>query len=390
MTSRIILTEHSNTTAYAYLIVVASCISLLVAPHEAISQESPNRDKLIVETLLRLKRYDVSGNEKLKSAISRHLQTIKGTLRYLELVKAFTVHEAIPDLLELAIAAHADTIGVNAASLLLDFKQSTLLQKEMNGKDSARALAIAHAIALGGHPASYAVLKPVVTDARASRQMRNVAIKGIGTTKTGQQYLLDLLSASKIPEELLFITGTVLFSSSDPLIVMTTKELITLPTTANATPLPPIIELIRIKGDPAAGKVVFDKKGTCVKCHKIGDVGKEIGPSLTEIGSKLSKEAMFVSILDPSAGVSHNYETYAISLNSGNVLSGILVSRSDDEVVVRNVDGIDRVIAVAEIDEIIKTGVSLMPADLQKVMTVQELVNVVAYLTQLKTNKTEN
>jgi putative heme-binding domain-containing protein len=220
--------------------------------------------------------------------------------------------------------------------------------------------------------------------------MRNVAIKGIGTTKTGQQYLLDLLSASKIPEELLFITGTVLFSSSDPLIVMTTKELITLPTTANATPLPPIIELIRIKGDPAAGKVVFDKKGTCVKCHKIGDVGKEIGPSLTEIGSKLSKEAMFVSILDPSAGVSHNYETYEISLNSGNVLSGILVSRSDDEVVVRNVDGIDRVIAVAEIDEIIKTGVSLMPADLQKVMTVQELVNVVAYLTQLKTNKTEN
>ena len=108
---------------------------------------------------------------------------------------------------------------------------------------------------------------------------------------------------------------------------------------------------------------------------------------MTEIGSKLSKEAMFVSILDPSAGVSHNYETYAIALNSGNVLSGIVVSRSDEEVVVRNAEGIDRVIAVSEIDEIIKTGVSLMPADLQKVMTVQDLVNVVAYLTQLKNPK---
>ena len=99
---------------------------------------------------------------------------------------------------------------------------------------------------------------------------------------------------------------------------------------------------------------------------------------------------MFVSILDPSAGVSHNYETYGIVLGSGNVLSGILVSRSDEEVVIRNAEGIDRVVAVAEIDEIIKTDVSLMPADLHKVMTVQELVNVVAYLTQLKKPTTEN
>ena len=390
MMRRIILTEHGKTKAYAYLIVVASCISLLLAPHEAISQESPSKDKLIVETLLRLKRYDVSGNEKWKAAINRHLQTIKGTPRYLELIKVFGVREAIPDLLELAIVAHAETMGVNATLLLLDFKQSSLLQKVMKGEDSTRALAIAQAIALGSHPACFVVLKPVVTDVTASRQIRNVAIKGIGTTKQGQQYLLDLLSAGRIPKELLFITGTVLFASSDPLIVKSTRELIKLPTTANATPLPPVIELIRIKGDPVAGKVVFDKKGTCLKCHKIDEAGKEIGPSLSEIGSKLSKEAMFVSILDPSAGVSHNYETYAISLNSGNVLSGILVSRSDDEVVVRNVEGIDRVIAVSEIDEIIKTGVSLMPADLQKVMTVQELVNVVAYLIQLKTNKQEN
>lgn len=384
------MTKHSKTNAYACLIVVASCISLLIAPYEAISQESPSKDKLIVETLLRLKRYDVSGNEKWKAAISRYLQTIKGTARYLELVKAFNVRNAIPDLLELSIVANAETMGVNAASLLLDFEQSSLLLKEINGEDTARALAITRALALGGHPACYLVLKPVVTDASASRQIRHVAIKGIGTTQLGQQYLLDLLTADKIPEELLFITGTVLFASSDPLIVETTKDLITLPTTANATPLPPVIELIRIQGDPAAGKIVFDKKGTCIKCHKIGEFGKEIGPSLSEIGSKLSKEAMFVSILDPSAGVSHNYETYAISLNSGNVLSGILITRSDDEVVVRNAEGIDRIIAVTEIDEIIKTGVSLMPADLQKVMTVQELVNVVAYLTQLKTKKQED
>jgi putative heme-binding domain-containing protein len=384
------MTMHCKTNVYPCMVIIVVYVVLLSTTHYAVSQESPSKDKLIVETLLRLKRYDVSPNEKWKAAIARHLQTIKGTPRYLELVKVFGFRDSIPELLELAISLHTETIGVNAASLLLDFKQSTLLQKEICGEDHTRAMAITQAISLGGHPGRYIVLKPLVTDAKASRQIRNVAIKGVGTTKQGQQYLLDLLSDGRIPEELIFVTGTALFASPDPVIVKSAKELITLPTTANATPLPPVNELVRLPGDPVSGKVVFNKKGTCIKCHQVGEVGKEIGPSLTEIGSKLSKEAMFVSILDPSAGVSHNYETYAIELESGNVLSGILVSRSDEEVVIRNAEGIDRVVGVAEIDEIIKTDVSLMPADLQKTMTIQELVNVVAYLTQLKKPKKEN
>ncbi len=378
------MTTYRKTTVYPCLVLVAVCLAFLVPPPILVSQDSPSKDKLIVETLLRLKRYDVSTNDKWKAAIGRHLQTIKGTPRYLELVKTFGVRESIPVLLELASSSPTDTIGVNAAAMLLEFQQAVLLQMVIHGEDNARALAVAQAISLGGHPTRQKILKALVIDTKLSRQIRNVAIKGVGTTKQGQHYLIELLTTGRIPNELMFVTGTALFSSSDPDIVEAAKQWVTLPTTANATPLPPVNQLLRLQGDPVSGKIVFDKNGTCIKCHKVGEAGKEVGPSLTEIGSKLSKEAMFVSILDPSAGVSHNYETFAITLNSGNVLSGIVVSRSDEEVVVRNAEGIDRVIAVSEIDEIIKTGVSLMPSDLQKVMTVQDLVNVVAYLTQLK------
>ena len=378
------MTTYRKTTVYSRLVLATLCLTFLIPLPIVVGQDSPSKDKLIVETLLRLKRYDVSTNDNWKDAIGRHLQTIKGTPRYLELVNTFGIRESIPELLELAISSPTDNIGVNAAGILLEFKQTVLLQKVIQGEDNTRALAVAQAISLGGHPARQDVLKALVIDTHLSRQIRNVAIKGMGTTKQGQQYLVDLLTTGRIPEELMFVTGTALFGSSDPDIVKSAKEFVTLPTTANATPLPPVNELLLLQGDAATGKIVFDKNGTCIKCHKVGEAGKEVGPSLTEIGSKLSKEAMFVSILDPSAGVSHNYETFAIALNSGNVLSGIVVSRSDAEVVLRNAEGIDRVISVSEIDEIIKTGVSLMPADLQKVMTVQDLVNVVAYLTQLK------
>ncbi len=384
------MTTFRKTTVYPRLVLITLCLALLVTPPTVISQDSPSKDKLIVETLLRLKRYDVSTNDAWKDAIVRHLQTIKGTPRYLELVKTFGIRESIPELLELAISSPTDTIGVNAVGILFEFQQTVLLQKVIQGEDNTRALAVAQAISLGGHPARQDVLRALVINTQLSRQIRNVAIKGVGTTKQGQQYLIDLLTAGRVPEELMFVTGTALFGSTDPDIVKAAKELVTLPTTADATPLPPVKELLRLPGDAASGKIVFDKIGTCIKCHKVGEAGKEVGPSLTEIGSKLSKEAMFISILDPSAGVSHNYETFAIALTNGNVLSGIVVSRSDEEVVVRNAEGIDRVIAVSEIDEIIKTGVSLMPADLQKVMTVQDLVNVVAYLTQLKTAPKDN
>lgn len=378
------MTIHYKTSIYRSLVFATVCLGILVVTPKVVGQNSPTKDKLIVETLLRLKRYDVSANENWKSAIDRHLGTIKGTPRYLELVEVFGIRDSIPDLLELVIASPADTIGVNAAILLLQFEQSVLLRKVIHGKDNIQAFAVAQALSLGQHPARYGVLKPLIIDTQVSRQIRNVAIKGVGTTKQGQQYLIALLMSGRIPEELMFVTGTALFSSSNPDIVKSARQLVSLPKTAGAAPLPPVNELLGLQGDPVAGKLVFGKNGTCIKCHKIREVGKEIGPSLTEIGSKLSKEALFVSILDPSAGVSHNYETYAIALNSGNVLSGIVVSRSDEEVVVRNAEGIDRVIAVSNIDEIIKTGISLMPADLQKVMTVQELVDVVAYLTQLK------
>ena len=384
------MTTYRKTTVYPRVVLITLCLALLVTPPTVVSQDSPSKDKLIVETLLRLKRYDVSTNDNWKDAICRHLQTIKGTPRYLELVKTFGIRESIPGLLELAISSPTDTVGVNAVGILLEFQQTVLLQKVIQGEDNARALAVVQAMSLGIHPARHDVLKAIVINTQLSRQIRNVAIKGVGTTKQGQQYLIDLLTTGRVPEELMFVTGTALFGSSDPDIVKAATKLVALPTTANATPLPPVNELLWLPGDAASGKIVFDKNGTCIKCHKIGEAGKEVGPSLTEIGSKLSKEALFISILDPSAGVSHNYETFAIALNSGTVLSGIVVSRSDVEVVLRNAEGIDRVITVSEIDEIIKTGVSLMPADLQKVMTVQDLVNVVTYLTQLKTPPKDN
>ena len=129
---------------------------------------------------------------------------------------------------------------------------------------------------------------------------------------------------------------------------------------------------------------MFNKAGTCIKCHRVRGEGKEVGPDLSEIGSKLTKEALLVSILDPSAGISHNYETYNIVLNSGNILSGILVSKTAESITIKTAEAIDKIIALSDIEEMVKSPVSLMPADIQKAMTAKDLVNLLAFLSTLK------
>jgi putative heme-binding domain-containing protein len=162
------------------------------------------------------------------------------------------------------------------------------------------------------------------------------------------------------------------------------EQLFPLPPVKGDDPLPSVERLVRMRGDVAQGKRVFDTTGTCANCHQVSGQGKQVGPDLTEIGSKLSREALFESILYPSAGISHSYETYVLALTTGNIVSGILVSETPQAVIIRTDDAITRTFARGEIEQMRQQPVSLMPADLQKTMSTDDLADVVAYMETLR------
>jgi len=47
----------------------------------------------------------------------------------------------------------------------------------------------------------------------------------------------------------------------------------------------------------------------CLGCHIIGDQGVELGPELTDVGSRLSAEEIRASIVDPNAQASEGFES---------------------------------------------------------------------------------
>jgi putative heme-binding domain-containing protein len=267
---------------------------------------------------------------------------------------------------------------------LVKFAEKDLLTKVLAGPDDVRAAKLLQAMGLAGDSQANDYFLPLLTNAGRGLAVRSAAASALGRNHQGQQALLALVEQGKLAADLNFTAGNALFAAADPAIREAAAKFIKLPATANSEPIPPLAELVKRNGEVAQGQKIFATTGTCGKCHKVRGEGKEVGPDLSEIGSKLSKEALFVSILDPSAGISHNYETFAVATDDGNVVTGLLVSDTDDAITLKTPEAILRTFPKSTIEEFKKLPVSLMPADLQKTMTVQDLIDVVEYLTTLK------
>ena len=73
-------------------------------------------------------------------------------------------------------------------------------------------------------------------------------------------------------------------------------------------------QLLSIEGDAALGEKLFASGvGQCSQCHRIGNVGKEVGPDLSRIADKLkTREKILNSIIDPSAEIEEKYRAVTV------------------------------------------------------------------------------
>ncbi len=307
-----------------------------------------------------------------------------GTDQYFELIKRFKPIEIADDLARFSLE-HADqTGGVKGAELLFAMQQDQALTTFVFRDEPARAVS---AIGLIGHAAgkkTAPLLLPLLTDKKLSNELKTAAISALGRQKTGQESVLELVTQGKLDEELKFAAANLLLSSEHASIAEEAAKYLDLPATADSQPLPTIAELVRRAGNVTAGKTVFQTTGTCNKCHKVLGEGTSVGPDLSEIGSKLSREAMYISILDPSAAISHNFESYVMLTDEGVQIAGLLVSQTDQAITLRTSEGIDKTVEQDAIENFKKQTKSLMPQDLQRLMTAEQLVDLVEYLMTLR------
>ncbi|MFN7732138.1 MAG: PVC-type heme-binding CxxCH protein [Pirellula sp.] len=137
-------------------------------------------------------------------------------------------------------------------------------------------------------------------------------------------------------------------------------------------------------GDVAAGKLLFFTKASlsCVRCHKVGVTGGEVGPNLSEIGTKKMHEYLLEAIVAPNANIAEGFKTIIVQDEDGGIYSGILKSEDQENVVLLDAQGALQTIPADTITGR-REGLSSMPIDLVKYLSRRELRDLVAYLKSL-------
>ena len=134
---------------------------------------------------------------------------------------------------------------------------------------------------------------------------------------------------------------------------------------------------LELAGDVGRGRAVFTKN--CAGCHRIGDVGVNVGPDISD--SRTQKpEQYLVHILDPNRVIDSNFFAYTVVLADGRALTGLIVSEAGGAVTLRQQDGKEVTLGRDEIDEISNGGVSLMPVGLERSITVPEMADLIAFI----------
>jgi putative heme-binding domain-containing protein len=110
-------------------------------------------------------------------------------------------------------------------------------------------------------------------------------------------------------------------------------------------------------GDAAKGRALFT--GTCSACHKLGDIGKEVGPPLNGIGSH-GRAELLGHIIDPNREVDPSFWQWNVTTRKGETLSGVIASENASSLTLRGPAG-DVEIKKDDITNRENTHRSLMP-----------------------------
>lgn len=345
-----------------------------------------DQDEIIVRAVMRMPgNVDLSKYPGTKDAIVRHIDRRFGKPDYLKLIERFEPEGAAESVYKVMVAGGDDSLSLSAAKYLLKGAEGpTRFVGYLTKQPVADSQRVARLLGAVGNPRSVQILDQTMANGEVGFDIRAATVHGLSKNNLGVEALLSHAEAKTLPADLRLLAGGLLAASSNPKVVARASKSLPLPASADSVPLAPLDQLASMKGDVARGLELFRGKATCSKCHIVAGHGNQVGPDLTEIGGKLSREAMFTSILDPSAGISHNYENYIALLDSGQIITGVLVSQSEEKLIIRNAEAIDLVIDPEEVIEMKKSEVSMMPANLHQLTDQKGLVDMVEYLMTLK------
>jgi putative heme-binding domain-containing protein len=143
-----------------------------------------------------------------------------------------------------------------------------------------------------------------------------------------------------------------------------------------------IAEIAKAKGVVDSGKAVFRR--ICVACHRFGTEGIQYGPDINGVASRLKREDIIESILEPNAKIDPKYVTTNITAGDGHSLIGFVTAETADLISLKLPGGIIQEVKKADIKARESLKQSSMPEGLAAGMSAGEFIDLIEFLSSLK------
>jgi putative heme-binding domain-containing protein len=130
--------------------------------------------------------------------------------------------------------------------------------------------------------------------------------------------------------------------------------------------------------DPTHGGAIFQQQ--CAACHKVKNVGGNIGPNLDGVVSR-GIPRLIEDILDPNRNVDPAFRQTVIETNDGRTIAGVNLRTQGELLVLNDVEGKEVSVTKAQVKAQTNSQQSLMPAIFEQALSEKDLADLVAFLT---------
>ena len=154
-------------------------------------------------------------------------------------------------------------------------------------------------------------------------------------------------------------------------------------------PAAELAALAKTEGDAVRGAVLFFQQHmACAKCHAVGKAPlNSLGPDLSALGKEVSDESLVEAVLLPSKVIRKGFESVTVVTTDGKSLAALLVERTKEQLVVRDISrgGEQTTIAANDIEEVKVNTTSIMPAgQVNQLNSRQQFLDLIRYLVEIR------
>ncbi|MEQ6120197.1 heme-binding protein [Reichenbachiella sp. MALMAid0571] len=127
----------------------------------------------------------------------------------------------------------------------------------------------------------------------------------------------------------------------------------------------------------------FFKASLCANCHSIKGVGRNIGPELTQVGTRFSISDLAEAIVNPSSTISDRYRYTSYHLEDGRVVTGKVIEEDKGALKISTnafSPDLRTIIRKSRVEKEEESLISPMPPGLINRLNEQELTDLIAFL----------